>query len=379
MVFSNRCRQISSYLVQLLILVGFGLCISCGTTKKDSTESRDEKYYINTIAFYNLENLFDTEDDPQKFDEASPIMEIAEGEREGIYKQKVSNMAKAIADIGAKSTGKPPAVIGVCEIENFKVLQDVVNDAHLSAYNYGIIHYNSPDARSIDVGLLYQKSVFRPTYSKAHELILYSDTDKEKRKYTRDQLHVKGKLDGEELHFIVNHWPSRSGGEKRSRPNRIKAAKLTKKLKDSIQTQDPYAKILIMGDFNDGPYNESIKEILNAKENTSDLGITGLYNPFEKLQKKGIGTIAWRDTWDVFDMIMLSKPLIQTPSGDHYSFYQAHIFNPFYLQNPKGRFKGYPFRSFADGGFTGGFSDHFPVYIYLIKKVPEDKLNRMED
>jgi endonuclease/exonuclease/phosphatase family metal-dependent hydrolase len=346
---------------------------SCNSSQNTSSSSKKtDEFLINTIAFYNLENLFDTEDDPDKFDEASPIMEIAEGEREAIYQKKVANMAKAIADIGSELTGMPPAVIGVCEVENFQVLQDVVNNKRLSSYNYGIIHYNSPDARSIDVALLYQKNIFRPSYSKAHELVLYKNNGKSKRKYTRDQLHVKGKLDGEEVHFIVNHWPSRSGGEKKSRPNRINAAKLTKTLKDSIQMQEPYAKIMIMGDFNDGPYNESIKGVLEAKASAGDVGLKGLYNPFEKLHKQGVGTIAWRDTWDVFDMIMVSKPLINRDDYSSYTLYKAKIFNPFYLQNPKGRYKGYPYRAFADGGFTGGYSDHFPVYTYLIKRKDSD-------
>lgn len=344
-------------------------CFGCKTTSTSSTESTNTgDFLVNTIAFYNMENLFDTEDDPNKLDERSPIMEIAEGEREDIYWKKAANMAKVIADIGSDVTGMPPAIIGVCEIENFKVLQDVVNQKSLAPYSFGIIHYDSPDVRSIDVALLYQKNLFRPSYSKAHELVLYDQNDRTKRKYTRDQLHVKGKLDGEEMHFIVNHWPSRSGGEKRSRPGRVSAAKLTKKIKDSIQAQDPYAKIMIMGDFNDGPYNESIKGVLEAKEKQEDVGINDIYNPFEKLQKKGIGTIAWRDTWDLFDMILLTKPLIDKKDYNSYRLYKAGIFNPYYLQNPRGRYKGYPFRSYADGGFTGGYSDHFPVYVHLIKK-----------
>jgi endonuclease/exonuclease/phosphatase family metal-dependent hydrolase len=363
--------MISFTKLKLVVLgtITFLFVISCSSSKNtSSSKSKTDEFFVNTIAFYNLENLFDTEDDPDKFDEASPIMEIAEGERKAIYEKKVANMAKVISDIGSEVTGMPPAVIGVCEIENFKVLQDVVNDKRLRPYNYGIIHYNSPDARSIDVALLYQKRVFQPTHSKAHELILYSDTDRSKRKFTRDQLHVKGKLDGEDMHFIVNHWPSRSGGEKRSRPNRVNAAKLTKKIKDSILTNEPYAKMMVMGDFNDGPYNESIKEVLEAKERPENVGLTDLYNPFEKLHKKGVGTIAWRDTWDVFDMILVTRPLTNKDDYSSYTLYQANIFNPYYLQNPKGRYKGYPYRAFADGGFTGGYSDHFPVYLYLIKK-----------
>lgn len=361
--------MISKLKIKSIFLGLLFIAISCKTSTSPTANSKKaDEFLVNTIAFYNMENLFDTEDDPNKYDERSPIMEIAEGEREAIYQKKVANMAKVIADIGSEVTGMPPAVIGVCEIENFKVLQDVVNDKRLSGYNYGIIHYNSPDVRSIDVALLYQKNIFRPSHSKAHELVLYNQEDRTKRKYTRDQLHVKGKLDDEEMHFIVNHWPSRSGGEERSRPGRVSAAKLTKKIKDSIQSHDPYAKIMIMGDFNDGPYNESIKGVLEAKEHAEDVGIADIYNPFEKLHKKGVGTIAWRDTWDLFDMILVTKPLIDKRDYNSYKLYQANIFNPYYLQNPRGQFKGYPFRSFADGGFTGGYSDHFPVYLFLIKK-----------
>lgn len=358
-----------SSIVKLYVLPLLILFIGCSSNKNTFTKSSEgDEFLINTIAFYNLENLFDTENDPIKFDESSPIMEIAEDERDYYYQKKINNIAKAIADIGAEATGRPPAVIGVCEIENFKVLQDVVNEKSLSEYNYGIIHYNSPDARGIDVALLYQRRIFQPTHSQAHELVLFKDNDNSKRKYTRDQLHVKGKLDGEDMHFIVNHWPSRSGGEEKSKANRVKAAKLTKKITDSIQMQEPYAKIMVMGDFNDGPYNKSIKEVLQAKESLGNLGLKDLYNPFEKLHKKGLGTIAWRDTWDIFDMILVTKPLANKEDYSTYRLYQASIFNPFYLQNPKGRYKGYPYRAFSDVGFTGGYSDHFPVYLYLIKK-----------
>ncbi|MFN2262113.1 MAG: endonuclease/exonuclease/phosphatase family protein, partial [Psychroflexus sp.] len=235
--------------------------ISLGISAQDKKE-----FKVNTVAFYNLENLFDTEDDPDKYDERSPLMEMSEGARKKVYPKKIKNMAEAVADIGSEVTKMPPAIIGVCEVENFKVLEDLVNDPKLRPYNYGIIHYNSPDRRSIDVALLYQKAVFKPTHSKAHELLLYKKDGSNDRIYTRDQLHVKGLLDGEEMHFIVNHWPSRSGGERKSRSNRVGAAKLTKKIKDSIQNEEPYAKIMIMGDFNDGPYNESIKDVLEAKE-----------------------------------------------------------------------------------------------------------------
>lgn len=325
-----------------------------------------KKFKAHTIAFYNLENLFDTENDPDKFDEASPIMEI-KANREEIYKKKVHNMARVIADIGSDVTNNSPAIIGVSEVENIKVMEDVVNDPLLLKKDYGIVHYDSPDARGIDVGLLYQKSLFTPTTTSKHELKIYDDLTR-KRVYTRDQLLVTGKLDGEMIHVIVNHWPSRRGGEARSRPKRVAAAKLNKRIIDSLQSIDPYAKIFILGDLNDDPTNASVKEVLKAKSDMKDVELKGIYNPMENLAKKGLGSNAYRDAWSLFDQIMFTKPLLERDFSS-FRFYKAGIYNKQYLTNKKGRYKGYPKRSFADGNFTDGFSDHFPVYVYVIKEV----------
>lgn len=334
-----------------------------------ATAQEKKRFKIHTVAFYNLENLFDTEDDTTKFDEASPIMEMNAG-REAVYAKKVKNMARVIADIGTDMARNSPAVIGVCEIENRKVLEDLVNDPLLVGKDYGIIQFEGPDRRSIDVALLYQKALFQPIESSSHELKIFDDLTRD-RVFTRDQLLVSGKLDGELIHVIVNHWPSRSGGEARSRSKRVGAAKLTKKLIDSLQAIDPYAKIFAMGDLNDDPTNDSVKKVLNAKKEKEDVELKGIYNPFEKMfVEKGFGTTAYRDAWSLFDQIMVTKPLIE----DDYStfrMWKAGIFNKQYLVNKRGRYKGYPFRSFADGGFTDGFSDHFPVYVYLIKEVTD--------
>lgn len=332
-------------------------------------QAQQKEYKINTIAFYNLENLYDTINDPTKNDHQNPIGGMSPGEASRVYPLKLKNMAKAIADIGTDKSGYPPAVIGVCEIENYQVLEDLVNHPRLSPYNYGIIHYESPDLRGIDVALLYRKDVFRPLYSKPHEVILYGYDDRTKRNYTRDVLYVKGLLDGEEMHFLVNHWPSRSGGEKKSNPRRVKAAETAKKVVDSVQRIEPNAKIMLMGDLNDGVYNESVKEVFETKRYKSELKLpTDIWNPYENIFYEGIGTIAWRDSWDLFDQIILTQPLTIDNDFSSYRFYKAGVFNPPYLRNPRGRWKGYPFRSFANG-WTNGYSDHFPVYIYLIKEL----------
>lgn len=337
-----------------------------------NVEAQEKKRFkIHTVAFYNLENLFDTINDPLKYDEASPIMEM-KANRSEVYKQKVKNMARVIANIGTDMANNSPAIIGVCEIENRDVLEDLVNDPLLLGKDYGIIHFDGPDRRSIDVALLYQKALFKPIDSSSHELLIYDDVTR-KRVYTRDQLLVSGELDGDLIHVIVNHWPSRSGGEARSRSKRVGAAKLNKRIIDSIQSKDPYAKIFTMGDLNDDPTNESVKDVLKAKKEKKEVPLKGIYNPYEKMfTEKGWGTTAYRDALSLFDQIMMTKPLIE----DDYStfrFWKAGIYNPSYMFNKRGRYEGYPFRSFADGGFTGGFSDHFPVYVYVIKEVKEEE------
>ena len=325
-----------------------------------------KSYKVNTVAFYNMENLFDFEDDPLTFDD-DRTPEGKDHWTEDIYNAKLKNMAQVISEIGADVTGTTPAIIGVCEIENRRVLEDLVNQEALLKKDYGIVQFDSPDRRGIDVALLYQKKLFTPTNYKAHELLIYDNNDTSKRVFTRDQLLVSGMLDGEKIHIIVNHWPSRSGGEERSRTKRIKAAKLNKHIIDSLFSEDPYAKIITMGDFNDDPTSPSVKDHLKAKKDRDEVKIKELYNPMAEMHKKGLGTLAWRDGWNLFDQMIMSSELLKKDYSS-YRFYKAGIYDKSYLANPRGRYKGYPYRSFSNGSFTGGYSDHFPVYIYLIKE-----------
>ncbi|AUP79769.1 endonuclease/exonuclease/phosphatase family protein [Flavivirga eckloniae] len=328
--------------------------------------SQEREFKIHTIAFYNLENLFDTINNPNKLDEYSPMMELRTN-RTKAYKKKIRNMARVIADIGYEVTHNMPAIIGVSEIENREVLEDLVNDSLLVDKDYGIVHFDSPDMRGIDVGLLYQKRLFAPLYRSKHELKIYNDVNK-KRIYTRDQLLVSGDLDGEMIHIIINHWPSRRGGEARSRSKRKAAAKLSKSLVDSLQVINPYAKIFIMGDLNDDPTNSSVKTVLKAKKDKNKVGLKGLYNPFERFYKNGLGTTAYRDSWSLFDQIIVTKPLLEKDYAS-FRFYKAGIFNKNYLITKIGKYKGYPFRSWSNKEFSNGFSDHFPVYVYVIREV----------
>ena len=327
---------------------------------------QNKSYKVLTVAFYNLENLFDTQNDPITFDD-DRTPDGKDHWTPEIYKSKVKNMAYVIAQVGAELTHNAPAILGVAEIENRQTLEDLVNEPVLRKANYGVVHYDSPDRRGIDVALLYKKDVFKLIDKRVHELVLYNPKNPEKRVYTRDQLVVKGMLDGDLIYVIVNHWPSRSGGEELSQWKREAAAALNKKIIDSIQREVADAKILTMGDLNDDPINDSVKEVLGAKGNKEEVDALGLYNPMWRIFKKGVGTLAYRDGWNLFDQIIISEPLLRE-NYSSYRLYKAGIFNRNFLKNPTGKYKGYPYRSFASGKFTGGYSDHFPVYIYLIKQ-----------
>ena len=352
--------------IKSIYFLALTLLISVNSIAQDN----ERKFKIHTLAFYNLENLFDTINDVNKNDEASPIMEIKYN-RGKIYKEKISNMAKVISEIGYEMTKRPPSIIGICEVENRKVVEDLISDEKLKNHNYGIVHYESPDDRGIDVGLIYNKDVFEVKNSNSHDVFITENNSgfkmltTSKRRNTRDQLVVSGLLDGELIHIIVNHWPSRGADETK----RIAAAEVNNSIIDSLRNIHNNPKIITMGDFNDDPFDKSIKKILGAKKEIKSVGKNDMYNPFENiLVKEGIGTNAYRDKWQLFDQIILSKEFLKKDFND-YQLYKAGVFNKSYLINKEGKWKGFPFRSFSYGTFTGGYSDHLPPFIYLLKEI----------
>lgn len=331
----------------------------------NSAFAQEKKFKVQTVAFYNVENLFDTINNVDVNDEEYTPTGTQRWTLEK-YKKKLSNLSRTIAEIGTSDQQKEsPVVIGVAEVENRGVLEDLIKQPLLIGKEYGIVHFDSPDKRGIDVGLLYQKKHFKPTSYINVPLIIYDQSDKTKRIYTRDQLVVTGLLDGEEINFIVNHWPSRSGGEKKSSPNREAAGRLNRKIIDSLYTINPNAKVITMGDLNDGPYNKSVKVEVEAKAKKEEVKERGMYNPMEEMANKGIGTLAYRDAWDLFDQMILSEPLIRKDYAS-YRFWKAGVYNKPFLTQTTGQYKGYPLRN-SNGQV--GFSDHFPVYVYLIKEV----------
>ncbi|WP_420320670.1 endonuclease/exonuclease/phosphatase family protein [Flagellimonas sp.] len=326
-----------------------------------------KKYKLRTIAFYNVENLFDTVNDSLVFDD-DRTPEGKYGWTIDRYQKKIEHISKVLSQIGAGTSKTSPDIIGLCEVENKSVIEDLVHHPNLIDKDYGIIHFDSPDERGIDVALLYKKSAYIPSSFNSHRLLLFDDLGK--RNYTRDQLVVGGMLDDEEFYFLVNHWPSRRGGAAKSKPNRIRAALLNKRIIDSVQKLNPEAKIISMGDLNDDPRDDSLKKILSTKGKPNQLDSTSLFNPMEKLYKKGIGSLAYRDKWNLFDQFFMSINLVQKDKKQ-FSFWKAGVFAPSFLKTAQGKFKGYPLRTYSGGTYTGGYSDHFPVYLFLIKEMEE--------
>ncbi len=330
-------------------------------TYGQQTDDRDTKYFVACIAFYNVENLFDTINNPDKRDDDF----TPEGEYKwntAKYFEKLENLSRVIADIGTEVTPSGPAVLGLAEVENEAVLKDLANMPLIRDRNYQIIHYESPDFRGIDVALFYQEKYFQVTHSKVYPL-----RKTEEKIRSREHLVVSGIFDGEPMHFIVAHWPSRRGGERRSRPLRIEAAKVVRHVVDSILDFDPEAKIVFMGDLNDDPNNVSVTRYLNAHGHKDNLEEGQLYNTMYDLFRRGIGSLAWRDSWNLFDQIIITQAFLN-PKPNTYKFHSAKVYNKSYITSQEGPFKGYPFRSYSFGRYVGGYSDHFPTYIFIIKE-----------
>ena len=287
------------------------------------------------VVFYNFENLFDTIRNPEIYDEEF----TPEGPKKWNtpkYTKKINNLSRVLFDIAAINKDYP-VVIGVSEIENRNVMEDVIATPKLAPANYRIVHYDSPDAR------------------------------------TRDVVTMWGTIDGEPFYFMVAHWPSRLGGKEASAPKRERAAEIMRHAADSVLAINPATKVVMMGDFNDDATDKSITEVLGAEGNIRKLQPGGYYNPFIDMLKAGIGSLAYRDQWNLFDNIVVSENLAtgstgslkleRAPKGKYY----GNIFRAPYLFQQEGQYKGYPLRTFVGNNFQGGYSDHLPVFIYIGK------------
>lgn len=337
-------------------------CYAKESVAVSTSDNNKVKVELGCVAFYNLENMFDTINGPNNDEEYLPNGPMKWGTMK--YNAKLKNMSYAISQIGLDKSPVGVMLIGVSEVENRGVLEDLVKQPSLADRTYQIVHYDSPDRRGIDVGLLYNPRYFTLVSSKPYHLYLPNDTAFR----TRDQLLVSGYLLGEKIHVIVNHWPSRLGGEEYSRPKRDAAAALSKHIADSIFSTDPKAKIIIMGDLNDDPFNESCAKVIGAKKEAKDVQPQEFYNVFWKTLDKGIGTLAYKGNWDLFDQFMISYELV---NGDKSKLHlwKSEVFNKSFLTQQEGAYKGTPLRTHASGVWLNGYSDHYPTLIYLIKEL----------
>ncbi len=345
--------------VRFLFILAMAIFVAQPAVYGQKKPSKD--YRAVSVAFYNLENLFDTIKDAAYDTEYLPDGPMRWNGLK--YKAKLKNMAYAISQLGLEATPGGASIVGVAEIENRRVLEDLVKEPTIANRTYEIVHYESPDRRGIDVGLLYNPRDFVVTSSKT-----YSHISDQRRYYTRDQLLVSGYLLNEKVHVIVAHWPSRWGGEAYSGPRRKEAALVTKHIVDSLYSVEPRAKIIFMGDLNDDPRDPSTAIHLGAKRNMKDVPKGGLYNTMWRIHDSGVGTLAYNNQWNLFDQIIISEPLL-TKDKSELSFWKAEVFNRKFLIQQEGANKGQPLRTHGGGVWLNGYSDHFPTLIYLVKEA----------
>jgi hypothetical protein len=327
--------------------------------------SQSAKYKVSLIGFYNMENFYDTVNNTKVNDEEFlPNSERQYNSR--IYNDKLERMSTVISQMGIDINPDGLAILGVTEIENDTVLTDLINTPKLKVRNLKFVHYDSPDIRGIDVAMIYNPKYFRPLFSAP--LFVKLPGGSKDSYFTRDVLYVKGLLNGDTIHVFVNHWPSRSGGEERSIPARAAAASVVKLRFDSLTALNPQAKIMIMGDLNDDPISPSVMKVLNAKGDEKKVKAPGLYNPWVDMYKKGIGTLAYQDAWGLFDQIIISSGLLPKDQPGYF-FQKANIFNKDFLVQKTGKYRGYSKRTWDGMTYNYGYSDHFPVFVMLLKKV----------
>lgn len=307
---------------------------------------------LYTVAFYNLENLFDTVLDANTLDTDFTPNGIRQW-TPARYRKKLKKLARTISEIGLDSSGRPPVLVGVAEVEKAAVVRDLLETYPLKAYHYDYVHYESPDERGIDTAFIYNRDYFTIIRSKPIPLIVQNGNGE--RDTTRDILYVEGMLNGESVHIFINHWPSRRTGDEETDYKRIEAARTINAYMEVIEETVSDPNYIVMGDFNDGPTAASIQTLMESDK---------LFNPMEPLHSPIRGSATYRRSWNLFDQIMVSHNFLNYGKRTH-SFVHADIFDAPFLAEIKGRYKGSPYRTYAGGKYKGGYSDHFPVYIQL--------------
>ena len=322
-----------------------------------------EKPYM--VAFWNFENLFDIYNDPETHDDEFTPEGIKKW-NETKYQKKLYNLERVIFDMAAINK-EYPIVLGVSEIENRSVLEDLVSQPKLKGAKYRICHFDSPDARGVDVAFLYRADVFKLEGSDNIKL----NVPELPNFRTRDLVVMWGTIEGEPFYFLVSHWPSRLGGKEASQFKRDACARQIREIKDSLLKENPATKVIVMGDFNDDATDASLVKVMGAKGKLKELETGDFFNPYYQMLKAGLGTLAYQDSWNLFDNICVTENLVNGTYGKlrlmkGKKFY-GNIFTRPYMLQQEGQYKGYPLRTFVTNNFQNGFSDHFPVYIYIGK------------
>ena len=329
------------------------------------------------IGFYNLENLFDTYHDDGKND-YEYLPDGGNQWTEVKYQKKLKNMAKVIAAMKADNK-QWHAVLGVSEIENRHVLEDLVADSQIADANYQIVHFDSPDRRGVDCALLYRPQIFKFITAEAIPFTFMPSridwsqwTQKEMDNFrTRDILMVRGTIDGEMFAFFVCHLPSRLGGK--GADLRPRGAEIAYQRAMELQKEFPGIKIVVMGDMNDNPGDISMTEFLRGKEFIDEVTDEDFFDPFLSMIKAGYSSLYYRGEGNIFDIVMVNNALAHAPKGTFQiqpiikKQYYGRVFSKPFMTNQSGQYKGTPFRTFSNGAFVGGFSDHYPTYILISK------------
>jgi len=339
-----------------------------------ASAQKTQQNYV--IGFYNLENLFDIYDDPVKNDSEF----LPEGKNkwtQAKYEKKLHNMAKVIRSM-ADNNKRWHTILGISEIENRLVIEDLVSQPEIADANYQIVHYDSPDRRGVDVALLYKPDQF--TYLDSESIpfdfnsdIDFSDTDTSYFK-TRDILMVHGLIAGEHFAFYVAHLPSRIGGKGGNL--RSRGAEIIYNHSREMEAKYPGIKIVAMGDMNDNPTDDSMAKYLHGQERLENVTPGEFFSPYVSMLKAGYGSLCYQGVWSIYDLELVNYNLAHAPDGglkiqpvtkNHGKEYYGVVFKRPWMTTQKGQYKGYPFRTFSNGAFVGGYSDHYPTYIVVGK------------
>ena len=332
------------------------------------------KSYV--VGFYNLENLFDIYDDPAKNDEQF-LPEGSNKWTEGKYKKKLHNMATVIRAM-KDDNGCYHTILGISEIENRLVIEDLVSQPEIADANFQIVHYDGPDRRGVDVALLYDPKKFKyidsesiPFTFEGAEVPITLDKQEQKDFRTRDILMVRGTIAGEMCAFYVTHLPSRLGGK--GGDLRSRGAEIIYRHSQKLMEQYPGIKIAVMGDMNDDPFDESMAKWLHGQKNIGDVESGDFFNPFYRMVEDGYGSLCYRGVWSIYDQVLVNSNLAKPAKGTLgitkivKNKYYGRVFKKPFMTQDSGQYKGTPFRTFSSGTFIGGYSDHYPTYI-VIKK-----------